>query len=345
MGATGPWQIIRASSSNFFGESGTTATFWDPLDPLRAYSMRSDGMYEYFPAGDASRGKAVGALTKLWSWPTGYSGWESPRGVGHPSRDGLIKLVGARRNDGIYGGFRFVLATGAHGPFVPNPQSINDDDDRMVQPNCAMGTHGNFQWQDLGTASGRNDRNYQCFNMNTGAKTCEIDLGPGHNDKLDVDGVEYMGGSTGGNPWYLWRLSDGSRRQMFDSGHSGGYHFSANAFKDTYEINGATGGSTSGIRYVMATYYGSGRGIFAIRTGATDSGKVRFICDPRGQQNSDNQAELHAHPSNTFKYVAFNSNWMGPGVETVTANIRTYVVVTPDAWKARNNNGLNDTPG
>jgi hypothetical protein len=332
MNATAPWQIIRASQSYFDGIPAT-GWFWDPLEPLRAYAAHSDGMYEWWPAG--GDGHSVGEKTKLFNWPSGYTGWEDPRGGrAQPSHTGTIYHMAVRRNsDGKWGGIQINLVTGAAGSFFEHPLNYVDDRDIGIQSTGPLGVRAMFSHVTQGVAV-----DFQSIHMTTGVRSGNVTNVFGHFDYLPIDGVEYAFGWRS-NTWRLFRLSDGAIIHKGTDPSLGVEHPSCRNYQDTYENYGATGGSTSGLRYAICSVStpSSRQGVFGLRLGANDTNQWRYICHPRTIR-SENTSELHAVPSPTMNYVAFNSNWLLPGVASGN-DVGTYVVAIPDAWRSPNNDG------
>jgi hypothetical protein len=337
MNATAPWQIIRASQSYFDGIPAT-GWFWDPLNPLRAYAAHSDGMYEWWPAG--GNGHSVGEKTKLFNWPSGFTDWDSPRGGrAQPSHDGLWYHAPVRRtSNGHWGGIRINLTTGAAGNFVTNPAFlgqggiINEDDDRGCQSTGALGVMTCFEFQD------NHPTDAKMVNMVTGAVTSPLlNEVLGHFDFTHRDGKEYAVTWRGGT-WNMISQDGTITSKGSDPGLSV-EHPSCRNYQDTFENYGAAGGSTSGVRYAICSVSTptNRQGVFGVRLGATDTNQWRYICHPRTIR-SENTSELHAAPSPTMNYVAFNSNWLLPGVATEN-NVSTYVVAIPNAWRSPNNDG------
>jgi hypothetical protein len=336
-GASVPWRIIRATAAPDLGEGGSH-WFWDFLNPLRAYVLKNDGMYEWWPIG--APGKSVGQQAKLYNWPSGFTCNDVRRGRHQQSYDGVYYYVSARRNsDGKWGGFRLNLLTGDFGSFILNPNSVNDDNDRALYGTGALGQYGWFTPDDNGDFSGR-----VFFDVRTGQRIGQITASQfniTHTDFAVVDGVEYAVGPYG-DGFRMLRMHDQVFIEKGTAGGSNPNHCSTRAFKDTFENHGATGGSTSGLRYAMwaksIANNGRRRGIIGVRLGANDNGVVRYICNHRGIRTA-NDNECHPHVSPGWEHVVFPSNWSEPGIQTNQLNLYMFAVIIPDAWYSPNNDG------
>ena len=334
-----PWQIVRASGSMGF-EAGSSEWFWSPTDPLLAYLARSDGWYEWFPVGDPARGMAVGQMRLYMAYPSGYSGWYNHGAP--PSRTGNLYFTLAARENGSglghWGGIRFDLTNKTAGVFVRNPDQPNDDNDRGAGAMSPLGGYGHFSYQDHNGDGSYSTRDWIYFRWSDGRLLAKVNSF-GHSCGADVDGAEYRAGNAGGG-WQLENPVTGARRMLLPVS-TGAYHIGSSNLQDTFEKYPQTpGGSLSGIRYLQCSMYGPGH-VFGLRTGKNDLSKVRYIVNSRGTQAGRNSAELHPHISNGAEYLVFNSNWC-QAVVTAENHVNNYVVIIPDAWKAKNNSGLSD---
>jgi hypothetical protein len=333
-GASQPWRVIRASSRRGLGDKPVGPRwFWDMLNPLRAYIVGRKGVYEWWPIGGA--GHSTGETNFLFPWPSGYSQFDAiRRGSMQTSHDGLTYIAGCRRDDdGRWGGFRCELTSGSFGPFIPTPYIPSDAPNRRLAGTSGGGTYGWFDPEKAGQ---------HWYNAITGA---DAGLAPpsavSHHDNCVVDGVEYGAGHRN-ESYNLWDIA--ARRAISKGTWPGNnpQHTSCRNWKDTFENHGATGGSTSGLRYAIWTRSGPSdghpRGIMGVRLGANDNGVIRYICNHRSVRRGSNANECHPNVSPDVEYVVFNSNWQEPGVAS-DGDVHPYVVIVPDAWHSPNNDG------
>jgi hypothetical protein len=302
------------------------------LNPLRAYVVARDGMYEWWPVGGS--GHSTGETDFLFSWPHGYSQFDAiRRGSMQTSHDGLTYIAGCQRNsDGRWGGFRCQLTTGSFGPFIPTPYLRPDDANRRLAGTSGGGVYG---WFDAGKAR------QHWYNAIMGT---DAGLTPGnvisHQDCCVVDGVEYAAGHRN-ESYNLWDIA--AQRAISKGTWPGAnpQHTSCRNWKDTFENHGPTGGSTSGLRYAIWTRSGPNRGhprgIMGVRLGANDDGVIRYICNHRSVRNS-NANECHPNVSPDVEYIVFNSNWQEPGL-SANGDVHPYIAVIPDAWFSPHNDG------
>jgi hypothetical protein len=333
-GASRPWCIIRASSKNGLGDKVGNIWFWDFLNPLRAYVPEADGMYEWWPVGGP--GHSTGEKNFLFAWPGGFSKFDRPRrGRLQTSHDGLTYIAECRRNsDGRWGGFRTNLHTGAFGPFVPHPEADSGNDNTWG----LNGTSANGQYAQFRSVANVNTRFY--FDCITGAAVTTAKNEFSHADYAEVDGVQYNVGYRGGN-YNMYDIVTGQSISKGDFPGNNPQHTATRNFKDTFENHGATGGSTSGLRYALwarsTSNSGHPRGIMGIRLGARDFNTVRYLANHRSVR-STGANECHPNVSPDFEYVVFNSNWHEPGIEN-DGDVHPYVVIVPSAWRSPNNDG------
>jgi hypothetical protein len=334
-GNSGPWRILRAAGVGALGDHRyATGWFWDPLNPLRAYSARPDGMYEWWPVG--GQGHATGESAKLFGWPSGYSDWEAPRGGrAQPSHTGLIYHMAVRRNsDGTWGGIQIDLVTGAAGPFFEHPLNYVDDHAIGILSTGPLGVRAVFNHATQGVPV-----DLQVIHMTTGERSGTFTDVASHHDYFPRDGEEYLFGPRAGT-WRTFNLATGAIDPKGDDPGFSVEHAGCRHYKDTFERHGATGGSTSGLRYGLCCVSNPSprKGIMGLRLGATDMNQWRYICHHRANR-TDNANEVHPAASPDFEYVVFNSNWCVPGVETDPNHVNSYVVLIPDAWYSPNNDG------
>jgi hypothetical protein len=337
-GASAPWRILRAHSTTDLGDGVGVHWFWDLLNPLRAYVILGAGLYEWWPIGGS--GHSEGDLNQLRTWPSGYSFTGVARYGMFSSRNGRWHVLGARRNDGVWGGFRLDLIDLTLGSFIANPNSINDHQDRAIYGVSSDGLYGYTSPpidEPVWTKSAY-------YNMSNGQRIGD-DMGSSfivsHGDAIEIDGVQYWVNREGPPGHNLFRISNQTLTSKTNFHGSNPQHSGCRAHLDTYERHGATGGSTSGQRYGLwcrsSTSGGVRRGIMAIRLGADDFNVVRYLCNHRSVRTT-NANEVHPMASPDFEYVVFNSNWEEPGVAT-DGDVHPYICVVPDAFHSPNNNG------
>ena len=355
-GASAPWRVIRAKdNSGFFDGVPLAAWFWDPLNPYRAYAALADGMYEWWPAGAPSSApgtggntKSVGQKTKLFNWASGMTDWNNPRGGRmQPSHTGIIWHASVKKSSTDWGGILVDLRTplpgGAvrFGPYVPNTNTFNDDNDRGLVGTGALGIIGVMEYAD------NESLDMKMYDMRNGQFKVFVDMPNAmtHSDNVHVDGVEYYYGDNRKDPhkYVLMNLTTGVQTVKSDS-DSGTTHSTCRNYQDTFENHGATGGSTSGIRYGITSQSTRGNppSIFGVRLGANDLNKVRYIIHTRGIWH-DNVSETHHGVSPVMNYLAFPSTWELPGIETDQNYVSCFVVEIPDAWFSRKNSGADDS--
>jgi hypothetical protein len=342
-GNSGPWRFLRAAGSAGLGDPGVTINswFWDPLNPLRAYVCKVDGMYEWFPAG--APGESVGRQRFLFGWPGGGGLTHFHLAESHHAKiayDGTIYHAPCRRtSDGKRGSIRINLLTGAANSFQPHPLAYVDDAALAAIGTGPLGVNSCFAH-----TTQFEPKSHRFVNMVTGALSVNYDgakaIG-GHPDTFPRDGEEFLFG-TNANPthWSGLRFSDGALIHFADDSNLGVEHVSCRAFKDTWQLHPMPGGPSTGLRYalVCVSNPSARKGIMGLRLGHGDMNQWRYICHHRTNR-TDNGNECHPQPSPDFRKVLFPSNWCAPGVETDTSHVNNYVVLIPDAWYSPNNDG------
>jgi hypothetical protein len=334
-GASVPWRVIRVGSNRELGDSSVGAFwFWDHLNPLRAYAIRSNNIAEWWPIG--GNGHGVGEVNTLFGLPSGFNYTDIARYGLYSSIDGVWHHLQCRRNsDGKRGGMRVNLHTGATNSFVPNPFQNADHSDRAVEATLPLGLYGAFTPVDL-PAPNFNWRRF--VNMTNGQEVSNQDNSSSeitHVDSVYVDGKEYYAGQDDGIR--LWDVVSGgwSARGNFPGGNP--EHIGCRNQEDTFENYGATGGSTMGQRYVIWVRSNTERLIWGIRIGKNDFNVSRVIAAHRSIRTT-NANEVHPKPDRKMEKLVFNSNWHEPGVVS-DGDVHPYVVIIPDAWRSPNNDG------
>jgi hypothetical protein len=342
--SNGPWRIIRASNKGGLGDGVGSFWVWDPNNPLRAYVFRDNGSVdEWWPVGGA--GHSVGEVNNLFGSVSGYSNWAtSTRARAHTSQDGRYVMTGCRRtSDGVYGGRRRDLMTGALGPFVSaadaaahipfwmtNPSIVTSDSDT-----CANGISSSGQYTLFSS-----NQDYAFFDATTGGFVSAIGGGFGHPDWVRVDGTDYITGPTGSG-YRMYDIAAGAAVLKSSSPGVNPSHATCRNLTDLFETYGGAGGSTTGNRYAVYVRSNSQSGhppaILGVRLGTNDVDQIRYLCNHRSHK-TDNSNECHAVVSFNGRYLAFNSNWQQANA-LLSDDVHPYVVSVPDAWYSPNNDG------
>lgn len=341
MGATGPWQIIRASSEGHLNEANPY-WFWAPNNPLRAILI-DDGaaaIKEWWPAG--GDGHAVGEINTIIALPSGtYSNFgNTHRTHLQTTYDGRYYMCGCRRDsDAAWGGLKIDLIDQTVGAFAQSPFQSNDDNDRAALGISPDGTYTVFD-TDRNGGFGTYEVVEIATNTQVWATTTNDEVS--HWDTARIDGVEYLIGQDSDSTGFRqFRLSDGQVTQKANTPGNNPQHTSARNFKDLMETHGGVGGSSTGTRYAIWTRSGSADGhppgILGIRLGTNDLDVLRYLVNHRTVR-SHNSNEVHPHISPNAEYLAFPSNWHDPGVET-DGDVHPYVCLIPSAWHNQNNDG------
>ncbi len=130
-GASKPFLILRASSSDGLGDGVSNQWIWHPTDPLKALVVRDNGALDWWwPIG--GDGHSTGQIVSLRGPLTGYgSVFGVPRHQLHMSADGHYFVMGCKETSGSlrWGGIRIDLTTGnVAGPFMPSLVTFSGSD-------------------------------------------------------------------------------------------------------------------------------------------------------------------------------------------------------------------------
>lgn len=327
-----PWRIIRASSNLGLGDGVGQWWMWDPKEPLRAYVIRDDGQVdEWWPIG--GKGHATGEVNRLFRAPARFGSHnQGRRHMLQTSYDGVFYVSGCRESNGArrWGGIKLNLETGAAGPFIPTPDTFNEDGDRSSQSTSATGLYTSFS---------PNGNRHRFYNTDTGELVSDTDdadqAGIAHIDLTIVNGREYaVGMRSSATGFRMFDIAAGSYRVKATFPAANPQHTGTRASRDLFERHGGAGGGTSGVRYAIFSRSnprdGEPRGIMAVRLGPDDANVIRYICNHRSVRTT-NANEVHAQQSPDGRLIVFPSNWQEPGVEN-DGDVHPYVAVLPESW-------------
>jgi hypothetical protein len=342
-GASAPGKVLKAASSEALGQGFSIYWFWDPLNPLRAYVLRSNGAIdEWWPIG--GDGHATNEVNNVWGAVSGYGSFKDVRAHSiHCSFNGQYYAQHCKRNsDGRWGVRRRNLLTGALDAFVPAPSAF-DPYETPLTGTSALGRYTKFE-------KGVTIRVYDAV---TGAEMFNGDnIGlPGnlsHTDWTVVNGREYLVGPVSSAGIYMVDILTGVEKRIsnFDSGNP--CHMSCRNYLDLAETHGQVGGVVTGQRYgfVVKSNGSTTQGIRAFRMDPGGAENVlRYICNHRSVRTDDsysnaNESECHIQPSPNGRMVAFPSNWRVPGQMGSDYDVHGYVAIIPAGWSNANNSGL-----
>jgi hypothetical protein len=341
-----PWRIMRASSSNFFGEHSSPFSFWDRANPFRMFVKNNDGRIDaWYPIGTSGENPNGPGFLETWvPAPSGYDSFVSPsNGRDHDNvttRDARWHMAGCRcATDGLWGGIRVDLVNRQYvNPFVPSPAGLQDTNrptmrqgDSLDAAFCMVQTPGS------GGAA------YSGVTVATATIHNSTPIGFSHPAMVDVNGIPYIIGVQGNSVYTAsWRLPTGPARTIAHVPQSNPTHATP-LLGDRFEDNGGTGsGATTGDRYVVQIINNNSAGqrsMFAVRLGPNDTGVVRFLCDPRVNRTA-NYNECHAQGGwfGDRGFVVFASNWAALGNNS-TSQVSPYAVLLPSGWASPNNSG------
>lgn len=349
-----PWQIIRVNPTlDLQGSPGTTSVnyfFWDPLNPIRALARGHGGqLYEWWPIG--GDGHSTGELNLLTGALSGYGNVHAAddrTAANMPSPDGVYSMIPCMRNsDGVWGGFRQNLITGALSGFI-GPEVFGYTGDSATGSKAGGRAAANLSYEGTYTYFNedgaherfRNMSNQQVFDTNIpgAVNLCT------HTCWLTIDGEELFAGVRSG-VCGAYNIAAGTYRSFITSANFKGNnpnHLGSLNWRDTYETYGGTGsGASTGIRYCLYTrtnaVSGHTKGIIGVRTGPNDVDQFRYICNHRSVRH-DNSDECHAQMDQDARYVLFPTNWQEPGTQA-DSTVFPMIAVLPDGWYSPNNDG------
>ena len=353
-GASKRWQVLRAGTSNAFGEGANKWTggwwFWSATDPYLAYGLANNGsMWRWWPIGTPNGSRTQGETEQLHGALTGFSEFTS-HGARPPktnASNGRYCTVGCFQNSsGLPGGFRIDLQSGngTHTNFIPSSDldtSPIDDGNRGL---CSISTNGQYAWFTGRIVSSGGGTSLTFFDVVTGNQVGNrTPTSYGHMDFLEMNNKQYLSsGTTNGDGVVLWDVVASTKRTVFDI-YTGSHHTSARNVLDTFErhgqMSGATGTGTQGVRYLTYSHYGSPHGIWAISIAPGNLNVYRFIGNHRSAK-TENLNEAHWTVSPPGNQWIGNSNMKDANAGFDSGLISTYCFeIEMEKWQNPNNDG------